>query len=109
MRVIKATVDQKIFVVDVDFSNMDTVYEHIGGFEIVRTAELRSFFHAPVVIICDDNGWAHQKEINLIASAFYGGPGIPGDVLFALEQYGEFVDFDDVDATCEYMNSLLEV
>lgn len=103
MRVIKATTDEKISVVDVDFSDMDTVYNEIGGFEVVRTAVLRSFFHAPVVIICDDNGWAKLKEINPIASAFYGGPGILGDVLFVLEEYGEFVDFDDADATCDYM------
>ena len=107
MRVIKATVDEKLSIVDVDFNNMDTVYKEIGGFEVVRTSALRSFFHGPVVMIVDDNGWAKLKEFNPVASAFYGGPGIVGDVLFVLEEFGEFVDFDDVDATYEYMNSLL--
>lgn len=107
MRVIKASTDEKLSIVDVDFNNLDTVYNLIGGFEIVRTAELRSFFHAPVVMVVDDNGWAKLKEINPIASAFYGGPGIVGDVLFVLEEYAEFVDFDDVDATLDFLNQYI--
>lgn len=107
MRVIKASTDEKLSIVDVDFNNLDMVYEQIGGFEIVRTAELRSFFHAPVVMVVDDNGWAKLKEINPIASAFYGGPGIVGDVLFVLEEYDEFVDFDDVDATLDFLNQYI--
>ena len=107
MKVIKATTDQKITVVEVDFDDMNTVYEQIGGFECVRTAELHKFFHAPVVMIVDDDGYAKDKEINPIGSCFYGGPDIVGDVLFVPEEFGRFVEFDDVDATCEYMNSLL--
>lgn len=108
MRVIKATTDEKIFIVDVDFNDMNTVYEEIGGFEIVRTADLLTFFHEPVVMIVDDDGRAKLKEINPVASAFYrSSVRIVGDVLFVCEESGEFVDFDDVDATCEYMCSLL--
>lgn len=107
MKVIKVTVDDVISVIDIDLNDWDSICEEIGGFEVVRTAALRSFFDAPVVMIVDDDGGFKLKEVNPIASLFYHGSYIVGDVLFVLEEFGEFVDFDDVDATCEYMNSFL--
>lgn len=106
MRVIKATTDQQIFIVDVDFSDMNTVYNEIGGFEVVRTVDLVLFFHERVVMLVDDDGFAKNKPLNVIGSVFYGGD-IVGDVLFVPEVDGEFVDFDDIDAQLVHMRSFL--
>lgn len=106
MRVIKATVDNKIFVIDIDVNDVREFLKEIGGFECVRTQELRRFFHEPVTMVVDDDGFARGKALNIIASAFYQGD-IVGDVIFVPEENGEFVEFYDVDAQCEYMNSLL--
>ena len=104
MRVIKATIDGSIVIVDVDFENMDTIYNEIGGYEVVRTVELLYFFNEPVVMIVDGDGFMKKKNLNYVGSAFYAGD-IVGDVLFVPELNGKFVEFDDVDAICVYMNS----
>lgn len=110
MRVIKATTDDKIYIVDVNFDLLNECSDAIGCdfIEIVRTDELRKFFHENVVMVVDSDGFAHGKPLNIIASAFYQGD-IVGDVFFVPEEYGEFVEFSDVDAQCCYMNSLLSL
>lgn len=106
MRVIKATTDNKIYIVDIDVTDVKDFLKEIGGFECVRTKELRMFFKEPVTMVVDDDGFAKQKELNAIGSCFYPGD-IVGDVIFVPEVYGDFVEFDDVDAQCHYMNALL--
>lgn len=111
MRIIKATTDNKIYIIDIDPNNHKEVHKEIGGFECVRTPELHRFFDESVTMIVDDDGFAKDKPLNVIASAFYQGD-IVGDVLFVVEEYGgygEFIDFFDVDAQCHYMNALLNV
>lgn len=106
MRVIKATADNKIFAIDIDVNDVKSFYKEIGGFECVRTQALRNFFKEPVTMVVDDNGYAKQKPFNVFASVFYPND-IVGDVIFVPEEYGEFVEFFDVEAQCAYMNSLL--
>lgn len=108
MRVIKATTDEKIYIIDLDVNDVREVRKEIGGFECVRTQDLHDFLNEPVTMIVDDDGYAKQKDFNVIASAFYQGE-IVGDVIFVPEEYGEFVEFFDVDAQCHYMNALLNV
>lgn len=104
MRVIKATTDNLIYILDLDCNDVKAVREEIGGFECVRTLELHRFFQEDVTMIVDDNGFAKGKPLNVIASAFYQGD-IVGDVIFVPEEFGRFVDFFDVDAQCHYMNA----
>ena len=108
MRVIKATTDNKIYIVDIDVDDVRSFYKEIGGFECVRTQELHRFFKEPVTMVVDDDGFARGKELNFIASAFYQGD-IVGDVIFVPEENGDFVEFFDVDAQCHYMNAMLQV
>lgn len=106
MRVIKATTDDKIYIVDLDPNDVRSFYKEIGGFECVRTQELHRVFKEPVTMVVDDDGYSKGKKLNIIASAFYQGD-IVGDVIFVPEEHGEFVPFFDVDAQCEFMKSLL--
>lgn len=106
MQVIKATTDNKIYIIDLDANDVKAVIKEIGGFGCVRTQQLHDFFHEPVTMIFDYYGYVKGKPLNVIASAFYQGD-IVGDVLFVPEEYGKFVDFYDVNAQCEYMKSLL--
>ena len=108
MRVIKATTDFNISIIDLDVDDIEAVYKEIGGFECVRTKELQRFFKEPVVMIVDDNGFAKGKPLNVFASAFYQGD-IVGDVLFVVEENGEFVDFIDVDSQLELINIFLNI
>lgn len=106
MQVIKATTDSKIFVIDLDVSDVKKFINEIGGFECVRTQLLRDFFEEPVTMVVDDDGYAKGKPFNVIASCFYPSD-IVGDVIFVPEKDGEFVGFSDVNATCVFMNRLL--
>lgn len=108
MRVIKVTTDNLIYIIDIDVDDVKSFHKEIGGFECVRTMELRKFFNEPVTMVVDDDGYCKKKDINVIASSFYTGD-IVGDVIFVPEEYGKFVEFFDVDAQCHYMNALLNV
>lgn len=93
MQVIKLTSDGFVDVVELDDKHLvRDIDDMIGGFEIVRTRELYAFFGCNVVMVVDDNFFAHCKPYNCIASEFYPGD-ICGDVLFIYEQYGEFAPF----------------
>lgn len=105
MRVIKATVNNDIFIIDIDVNDVRSFYAEVGGFECVRTKQLHHFFDEPVTMVIDDNGFANGKELNIIASSFYAGD-IVGDVIFVPEVDGEFCAFADVDAQCLYMNAV---
>lgn len=104
MQVIKIDVNGDVGIIDIDFSNMESVYDVVGGFEIVRTVQLRRFFNEPVVMVVDDNGFAHGRHYNHIASDFYEGD-IVGNVLLVPEEYGEFVEFNDINESCLYLQS----
>ena len=108
MRVIKATTDNKIYIIDLDVDDVRSFYKEIGGFECVRTQECHNFFHESVTMVVDDDGFARGKELNVIASAFYQGD-IVGDVIFVPEEHGDFVEFFDVDAQCHYMSAFFNL
>lgn len=73
MKTLKITTDNKISVVDVNFSDFKAIQQAIGGyFEIVNTQKLRDYFKASVVepsnqIVRDKN----NSEIQLAATLFY--------------------------------------
>lgn len=57
MKTLKITTDNKISVVDVNFSDFKAIQQAIGGyFEIVNTQKLRDYFKASVVMIVDEEG-----------------------------------------------------
>ena len=105
MQVLMVTVNDEVSIVDVDFKDPNTVYEKIGGFEIVRTLSMLSYFNEPVVMLVDDNGYANGRKFNRIASLFYPGD-IVGNALFVPEYFGEFNDFNDIHESFELLNIL---
>ncbi|MBQ8519162.1 MAG: DUF3846 domain-containing protein [Agathobacter sp.] len=108
MRVIKATTDNKLYIVDLDVDDVMSFHKEIGGFECVRTQELHRFFHEPVTMVVDDDGFMKEKPLNVIASKFYNGD-IVGDVIFVPEECGEFVEFFDVDAQYNYLVAFIAI
>lgn len=54
MKTIKITADNKISIVDVDFSNNRAIMDAMGGpVEVVTTNELYDFFKCPVLMMLD--------------------------------------------------------
>lgn len=93
MEVIKISCDDVVEVVDLDDDHIfDSMYDLLGGFEIVRTRELKHTFCFNAVMVVDDNFFAHGKPYNRYASDFYAGD-ICGDVLIACEEDADFVPF----------------
>ena len=94
MKTIKITADNKISIVDVDFSNNRAIMDAMGGpVEVVTTNELYDFFKCPVLMMLDKNGYKPKDvngfcpSANAVASFLYGyvKTGIPilGDVILA--------------------------
>ena len=94
MKTIKITADNKISIVDVDFSNNRAIMDAMGGpVELVTTNELYDFFKCPVLMMLDKNGYKPKDvngfcpSANAVASFLYGyvKTGIPilGDVILA--------------------------
>ena len=55
MKTIKITADNKISIVDVDFSNNRAIMDAMGGpVEVVTTNELYDFFKCPVLMMLDN-------------------------------------------------------
>ena len=64
MKTIKITADNKISIVDVDFSNNRAIMAAMGGpVEVVTTNELYDFFKCPVLMMLDKNGYK-PKDVN---------------------------------------------
>ena len=64
MKTIKITADNKISIVDVDFSNNRAIMDAMGGpVEVVTTNELYDFFKCPVLMMLDKNGYK-PKDVN---------------------------------------------
>ena len=79
MKTIKITADNKISIVDVDFSNNRAIMDAMGGpVEVVTTNELYDFFKCPVLMMLDKNGYKPKDvngfcpSANAVASFLYG-------------------------------------
>lgn len=89
MKTLKITTDNKISVVDVNFSDFKAIQQAIGGyFEIVNTQKLRDYFKTKVVMIVDEEGLVKNLPVNPMGCYFYDtnkhGNPIVGDVILGL-------------------------
>lgn len=73
MKTLKITTDNKISVVDVNFSDFKAIQQAIGGyFETVKTRKMWDYFKAPVIMLVDEEGLIKGLSCNAVASVFYG-------------------------------------
>ena len=90
MKTVKVTTDNKISLVDVDFSNFKSIQQAIGGhFEAVRTQLMVDYFKDPsVIMLVDEEGVIKGLPENATGCALYGtakhGCPIVGDLIFGI-------------------------
>lgn len=119
MKTIKITADNKISIVDVDFSNNRAIMDAMGGpVEVVTTNELYDFFKCPVLMMLDKNGYKPKDvngfcpSANAVASFLYGyvKTGIPilGDVILAQPAGGRIENLEGVGELEEKMQMLMQ-
>lgn len=119
MKTIKITEDNKISIVDVDFSSNRAIMDAVGGpVEVVTTNELYDFFKCPVLMMLDKNGYK-PKDVNgfyptanAVASFFYGyvkdGILVLGDVILAQPAGGCIENLEGVGEPEEKMQMLMQ-
>lgn len=119
MKTIKITADNKISIVDVDFSSNRAIMDAMGGpVEVVTTNELYEFFKCPVLMMLDKNGYK-PKDVNgfcptanAVASFLYGyvKTGIPvlGDVILAQPAGGRIENLEGVGELEEKIQMLMQ-
>lgn len=112
MKTLKITTDNKISVVDVNFSDFKAIQQAIGGyFETVKTQKLWDYFKAPVIMLVDEEGLIKGLSLNAAASIFYGvedhGCIIAGDVIFGLVLGEDVIGFGDRDVE-QWMEKLMK-
>ena len=89
MKTVKVTTDNKISLIDVDFSDFRSIQEAISGhFETVHTQLMIDYFgDDSVIMLVDEEGLIKGLPINALGCAMYGTPqhGCPivGDLIFA--------------------------
>ncbi len=89
MKTVKVTTDNKISLIDVDFSNFRSIQQAIGGhFETVHTQLMVNYFKDPsVIMLVDEEGLIKELPVNALGCALYGTPQhghpIVGDLIFA--------------------------
>lgn len=89
MKTVKVTTDNKISLIDVDFSDFKSIQRAIGGhFETVHTQLMADYFKdTSVIMLVDEEGLIKGLPENALGSALYGTPqhGYPivGDLIFA--------------------------
>lgn len=103
MKTLKITTNNKISVIDVDFSDYRALKRAIGGHvETVHTQFLDDYFKAPVMMLVDEEGWIKNRPANMVASYFYGvfyhNQPIAGDVIFALSLGEDVIGLGDRDS-----------
>nr|DAM01017.1 MAG TPA: protein of unknown function (DUF3846) [Caudoviricetes sp.] len=112
MKTLKITTDNKISVVDVNFSDFKAIQQAIGGyFEIVNTQKLRDYFKASVVMIVDEEGVIKDLPVNTIGCYFYNtskhGCPIAGDMILGLLVGPDITGLGDRDAE-QWMEKMLK-
>lgn len=101
MKTVKVTTDNKISMVDVDFSDFRSIQEAIGGhFETVHTQLMADYFKDPsLIILVDEEGVIKGLPVNLLGCALYGtqqhGCPIVGNLMFARIAGEDIVAPDD--------------
>lgn len=100
-KTVKVTTDNKISLIDVDFSNLRSIQQAIGGhFETVRTQLMVDYFKdASMIMLVDEEGLIKGLPVNALSCALYGTPqhGCPivGDLIFARIAGEDIVAPDD--------------
>lgn len=112
MKTLKITTDNKISVVNVNFSDFKAIQQAIGGyFEIVNTQKLRDYFKASVVMIVDEEGVIKDLPVNTIGCYFYNtskhGCPIAGDMILGLLVGPDITGLGDRDAE-QWMEKMLK-
>ena len=103
-KTVKVTTDNKISMIDVDFSNFRSIQQAIGGhFETVHTQLMADYFKVPsVIMLVDEERIIKKLPQNLVGSALYGTAkhGIPlvGDLIFGISAGEDIVAPDDPEA-----------
>lgn len=89
MKTVKVTTDNKISLIDVEFSDLKSIQRAIGGhFETVHTQLMTDYFKDPsVIMLVDEEGILKGLPENALGCALYGTPQhgnpIVGDLIFA--------------------------
>ena len=83
-KTVKVTTDNKISMIDVDFSNFKSIQQAIGGhFETVRTQLMVDYFKDPsLIMLVDEEGRVKGLPINSAGCVLCRGI-IAGDLIFA--------------------------
>lgn len=103
-KTVKVTTDNKISMIDVDFSNFRSIQEAIGGhFETVRTQLMVDYFgDSSMIMLVDEEGLIKELPANALRCALYGtsqhGYPIVGDLIFARIMGEDIVAPDDPEA-----------
>ena len=106
-KTVKVTTDNKISLIDVDFSSFKDIQRAIGGsFETVHTRLMADYFKdLSVIMLVDEEGILKGLPVNAIGSVFYGtqrhGNPIVGDVIFANAVGEDIVGPADPEAMAE--------
>ena len=112
MKTLKITTDNKITIIDVDFSDYRALKRAVGGYvETVHTRNLYDYFKAPVMMLVDEAGWIRNRPANMVASYFSGvfqhNQQIAGDVIFALSLGEDMIGLGDRDSE-QWLEKMLE-
>lgn len=104
MKTVKVTTDNKVSLIDVDFSDFKSIQQAIGGhFETVRTQLMVDYFNdLSVIMLVDEEGLIKDLPVNALGCALYGTPqhGYPivGDLIFARIAGEDIIAPDDPEA-----------
>lgn len=96
MKTVKVTTNNIISVIDIDFSDLHSVQNAIGGgyIETVHTQRMFDYFGRPIILIVDEEGILKDLPVNAFGSDMYGylmhGNPICGDLILAVPD-GEFL------------------
>lgn len=107
MKTVKVTTDNKISLIDVDFSNFRSIQQAIGGhFETVHTQLMVNYFKDPsIIMLVDEEGLIKELPVNALGCALYGTPQhghpIVGDLIFARISGEDIAAPDDAEALRE--------
>ena len=104
MRTVKVTTDNKISLIDVDFSSFSSIQQVIDVcFETVQTQLMVDYFNdASMIMLVDEEGLIKELPVNALGCALYGTPQhrypIVGDLIFAKISGEDIVAPDDPEA-----------
>lgn len=89
MKTVKVTTENKISIIDVDFDDFRDIQRALGGhFQPVRSMTMQIYFHEPMLMLVDEDGYYKQLTRNKLGclfyeTAFHGYP-ILGDIIFCV-------------------------